>query len=226
MSLLDSIRNNEILHLHLGDALDEIVFASVGQTTTSGGTLARRRPSSTTSKRIMGEFLRVLERNTSIASIHLEKDFMGDLRHDDRERLLYALGRVQSLKELILADALLQVRYISAMIQDAKSLRYLRLQNLVLQGVQSDFDDGEEIIHGPDCALSDLELVDCVPAIASVSLQGLSKNSTTGSNQQTLAPTNHVQVPFGKGERSIGTTKNTVLARLDFATANFQKNSL
>ena len=182
MSLLESVRNNEKIDLHLCDAIDEII---VGDKTTSN------RRTTTSSSRALDEFLKVLQGNTSIESIHLEKDFMGDLRHDCREKLLYALGRVQSLKELTLADALLQVRHISAMIQDAKSLRFLRLQNIVLQGVKSDFDECEEIIHSHDSTITKLEVVDCTAAIASLSLQGLSKDST-GSGRQKLVN----NVPF------------------------------
>lgn len=167
MNLIESIRNNDIIDLHLCDAMDEL--CAVGKMTGSS-----RRSASTS---IFSEFLAALERNTSIESIHLEKDFMGDLRHDCRERLLYALGRIRSLKDLTLADALLQIRHISSLIEDAKSLQYLRLHNIVLQGVQSDFDAAEEIIHGHDCSMTHLEMVDCIAANSSVSSwQGLSKD--------------------------------------------------
>ena len=205
MSLLESIRSNDIIHLHLRDSIDDIFVVGDGSDSTTTSSTRRTRRRSFASA--IGEFLVALERNTSIESMHLEKDFMADLRQEYRERLLYALGRVKSLRELTIADSLLQIRHLSLMIQDSKSLRYLCLQNIVLQGVKSDFDECEEIIHGHDCTKTDLELVNCMAAISNLSLQGLSKDKSGGTRRQTALVTN---ATFGEGE--MNATANTVRA--------------
>ena len=126
MSLLESVRNNEKIDLHLCDAIDEII---VGDKTTSN------RRTTTSSSRALDEFLKVLQGNTSIESIHLEKDFMGDLRQEHRERLLYALGRVKSLKELTLAVATPHgMRDDQLMASGDAMLCYSLFQNLIKNG--------------------------------------------------------------------------------------------
>ena len=149
MSTLEQIQNNEVVDLHITAAADDVFDK-------------------------LNDFLDALEQNTSIESIKLEQDFIGDLRNDARSKLLYSLGQVKNLKEVTLGDGLLQINDVTKMIQNAKSLRALHLRDMVLQGIESDFDACESALyqHG---SMKEFEMVDCSPAISSVSIDKLTK---------------------------------------------------
>lgn len=149
MSLLDQVKNNEVVDLHIAAAADD-VFDHVA------------------------DFFEALDNNTSIETIHLEKDFIGDLRNDARSKLLYSMGQVKNLKEVTLGDGLLQINDVTKMILKARNLRSLHLHSLVLQGIASDFDACESALyqHG---GMKEFEMTDCDTAISGISLEKLSK---------------------------------------------------
>lgn len=147
MTILEQIQNNEIVDLHVSAPADE-VFDKVNA------------------------LLDALENNTSIESIRFETDFIGDLRNDDRAKLLYSIGQVKSLKEVTLGDGLLQINDVTKMIQSAKSLRSLHLRSMVLQGIESDFDACEAALYQHPC-MKEFEMDDCSPAIESISIEKL-----------------------------------------------------
>lgn len=133
----------------------------------------------------LNEFFDALAANTSLESVKLTKDFIGDLRHDTRHKLLISLGKVPTLKEVYLGDGLLLVKDINTMVSDAKSLRSLTLENLVLQGVSEHFDAFETTLYGHP-SLKEFEIVECTPASDEASLEKLDRagkkfSSATGS---------------------------------------------
>lgn len=147
--MLDKIKNNELSDLHISACADD-VFDNVT------------------------EFFDALKANTSITSVHLEQDFIGDLRNDAREDLLQSLGKVKNLRDLTLSDCLLQITGITKMVQKAASLRSLHLKNLVLQGVESDFDACEKTLYQHP-SIKEFEIEDCTPAISDISIDKLTK---------------------------------------------------
>jgi Ran GTPase-activating protein (RanGAP) involved in mRNA processing and transport len=149
--MLDQIINNEISDLHLS-AFAEDIFEN------------------------FHDFVDALASNTSLDTIHLDKDFIGDLRNDSREMLLKSLGKNKNLKELTLEDGLLQIGHVTTMVQAAKSLRTLRMKNLILQGVESDFDACESALYQHPC-IKEFEVIDCSPAVDHVSIEKLTNAS-------------------------------------------------
>jgi Ran GTPase-activating protein (RanGAP) involved in mRNA processing and transport len=118
------------------------------------------------------DFLEALQNNTSLDTIHLEKDFIGDLRSEARENLLKSLGSMKHLKELTLADGLLQISHVTKMVQSVPSLRTLRLKNLVLQGIESDFDACEAALYQHP-GIKEFEMENCGPALDHISINRL-----------------------------------------------------
>lgn len=165
--MLQKIKNNEISDLHIS-ACAEDVFDNIH------------------------EFFDALENNTSIDTVHLEKDFIGDLRNDARENLLKSLGKTKNLKELTLADGLLQINHLTKMVKSATSLRTLRLNKLVLQGVESDFDACEAALFQHP-GIKRFELEDCCPAIENISIDKLTKASEKFASGTIEDPTLNTQ---------------------------------
>lgn len=150
MSILEQIQNNGIIDLRLSISADEAFDNS------------------------FDDFLTALEENASIETIRFDQDFMGDLRSDSREKLMYALGQVKTLKDVYLAGGLFQIKHISGMINNAKHLQRLHLNGVVLQGVQADFDACEQTIQRHS-SLKEFHIQDCIPAVSTISLDKLSR---------------------------------------------------
>ena len=149
MSILEQIQNNDIVDIIISAAADDVFDC-------------------------LNDFLDALEQNSSIQCITLQKDFIGDLRNDDRAKLLYSIGQVKNLKEITLGDGLLQINDVTKMIKNAKSLRALRLRDLVLQGIESDFDACEAALYQHGC-IKEFEMEECSPAISGISVEKLSR---------------------------------------------------
>jgi Ran GTPase-activating protein (RanGAP) involved in mRNA processing and transport len=120
----------------------------------------------------MNALFEALEQNTTIETVHFEQDFLGDLRHDARSKLLKALGKIPTLNEVRFADALLQVSDIADLIVKVKGLRTLTLKNMVLQGISEHFDACEAALyqHG---SLKEFDIEECTPAVRGISLEKL-----------------------------------------------------
>lgn len=117
-----------------------------------------------------------LRDNKTIEIIRLEGDFLGDLRNDSRIEILEAIGCIPTLKEVHLFDSLLLVRGITKMTSSAGTLRTLVLKNLVLQGIEPDFDAFEAVLYRhPN--LKTFEVVGCVPAVKDISLEKLTASA-------------------------------------------------
>jgi hypothetical protein len=147
MTLLEQIQANEITNVHVDNAADD-VFENINA------------------------FLDAMGQNTSIESVHFEKEFIGDLRNDARTKLLKAIGQIPSIKEIRLGDALLQTVDITEMVTAAQALRALHLKNIVLQGVAEHFDACETALYKSH-TLKEFDLEDCFPAVRGLSLEKL-----------------------------------------------------
>jgi hypothetical protein len=115
----------------------------------------------------------------ALKSIHFKRDFLGCLRNDSRSELLQALGQIPSLQQVDLADVCLLVSDISLLLMQAKSLRVLKMNKLVLQGVEKDFDAYEMAF------LPEFEMEQCIAAVKTISLD---KMEQAGKKHVSAAP--------------------------------------
>jgi hypothetical protein len=149
MSFLAQIQANEIINLRVSDTDDELLDN-------------------------VHKFIAAVEQNHTLESIHFENEFLGCLRNDARSELLQSLGQVSSLQQVHMAGACVLVSDIALLLMQAKSLRVLKMNKLVLQGVAKDFDAFEMALLQHGC-LKEFEMEQCVPAVKGVSLDKLEK---------------------------------------------------
>jgi hypothetical protein len=147
MSIVQQIQNNAITNLRVSRE-DEDVIENIQQV------------------------IEALEKNNTILSVSFYNHFLGCLRNDARSKLMNSLGRISSLQELHLEDALLMVSDITELLVQAKGLKVLTLKNIVLQGVKENFDACEMALyqHG---SVKEFRMDNCTPALAAISLERL-----------------------------------------------------
>jgi hypothetical protein len=169
MSLLAQIQANEIINLRVSDTDDELLDN-------------------------VHKFIAAVEQNHTLESMHFEKDFLGCLRNDARSELLQSLGQVSSLQQVHLADACLLVSDIALLLMQAKSLRVLKMNKLVLQGVEKDFDAFEMALLQHGC-LKEFEMELCIAAVKTITLDKLEQagKKHVSAATATGAPTTQVQ---------------------------------
>lgn len=152
MSILDQIKSNSITELSLSQDADEITENT-------------------------SEIVDALRNNKSIVSVRFENEFLGDMRNDSRLEVVETLGMIPTLQRVHFADTLLVVSGIAKMLSKATGLRELSISNLILQGIESDFDAFKASLaaHG---SLKLFKMEKCRPAVQGISLEGLTTSST------------------------------------------------
>ena len=118
---------------------------------------------------VFQDLVTALKSSTSITSISLKKDFLGALFGRDRIAILQAVGAMPNIQEIELGDAGVMVDAIAVLAKSARSLRKLTLHNLILQGIQQDFDILEAALHAHG-SLKEFEMSDCLPAIPDIDI--------------------------------------------------------
>ena len=136
MTIIEDIRANQIVDLHLKDVPAEYF----------GDTI---------------DMIAALKDNTSIESIQFDKDFIACVFGKERGQLLDQVAQLPNLKEVFLGDAGLMVEFIVSLLKNAKSLRKITLHRLVMQGTQKDFDGLEAALH-QHRSLKDFQMEECV----------------------------------------------------------------
>ncbi|KAL3914497.1 MAG: hypothetical protein SGARI_000088 [Bacillariaceae sp.] len=129
------------------------------------------------------EFLAALKTNTSITTVNLSGDFLCCLRADAREKVLngFTSSRIQTVT---IADTLLLVQDLAHLVQNLSSLKSLTVDNLILQGQDSDFKAFEaSLMQHP--SLKEFDMGDnCKTAIKKVcdlsKMQEIKKASAAG----------------------------------------------
>ncbi|CAJ1931875.1 unnamed protein product [Cylindrotheca closterium] len=152
MSVLEQIKANSITELNLSQDADEITERT-------------------------SEIVDALRSNKSIVSVRFEGEFLGDMRNDSRLAVVEAIGAIPTLQRVHLGDTLLVVSGIAKMLSKATDLRELSISNIVLQGVESEFSSFEATLASHS-TLKLFTMDKCRPAVAEISLDGLT-NSTT-----------------------------------------------
>jgi hypothetical protein len=164
MTIIEEIRTNQVVDLHLNDVPKEY-FAEIS------------------------EMIAALKDNTSIESIKFDKDFIACVFGKERGELLDQVAKLPNLKEVSLGDAGLMVEVIVTLLKNAKSLRKISLHRLVMQGTQKDFDGLEAALyqHG---VLKDFQMEECVPSNENVDME---KIMNAGKNFNTTSIDTPVQ---------------------------------
>ena len=147
MSVLEQIKNNAISDLHLEAGADD-VFDNIN------------------------DFFDALPENSSLETIKLENDFIGDLRNTERTQLLEALAKVRNLQELYLADGLFMVNDLTKFAMSHKRIRKLTLKDILFQGVEEHFNACELALYGHG-SLKEFKMEDCTSAVDGISLEKL-----------------------------------------------------
>jgi hypothetical protein len=169
MSLLAQIQANEIINLRVSDTDDELLDNA-------------------------HKFIAALKQNHTLESIHFENEFLGCIRNDARSELLRSLGQVTSLQQVHMAGACVLVSDIALLLMQAKSLRVLKMNKLVLQGVADDFNACEMALFQHGC-MREFEMEQCFPAMKEVSLDKLEKagRKLVSATASGSAPTTQLQ---------------------------------
>jgi hypothetical protein len=146
MSIVQQIQNNTVTNLRVSGEDDDVI-ANIDQV------------------------IEALEKNNTILSVTFHNHFLGCLRNDARSKLMNSLGRISSLQEVYLEDALLMVSDVAKLLVQAKGLKVLTLKNIVLQGVKEHFDACEMALY--HCSVKEFSMDSCIPALAEISLESL-----------------------------------------------------
>jgi hypothetical protein len=149
MTILDQIRGNDITDLHLHDVPESYFEESK-------------------------ELIDALKENKSLESVRMDKDFIACLFGEDRDDLLGQLGKLPNLKEVNLGDVGVMVQVLTNLVTDAKGLRELTLECVVMQGIQDHFDILETVFH-QHTGLKDFQMNDCVSAIEGIDMEKIMK---------------------------------------------------
>jgi hypothetical protein len=173
MSIIQQIQNNTITNLRVSDE-DEDVIENIHQV------------------------IEALEKNNTILSVTFHNDFLGCLRNDARSELMNSLGRISSLQEARLEDALLMVSDVAKLLVQAKGLKVLSLKNVVLQGVKEHFDACEMALfqHG---SVKEFRMDSCIPAMEEISMESL---ELAGKKQGACPTTIQTAQQQSKGART------------------------
>ena len=145
--LIEQIQNNDIKVLKIDDT-DEYMIDDVKQ------------------------LVMALEQNTSIVAVHFEGEYLGCLRKNERSDLAQTVGKLPNLQELHMSNTLFVISDICTLVKTAPSLRVLKLNNFVLQGVKEEFENCETLLYS-HAALKDLQLKDCKAANDDIALDKL-----------------------------------------------------
>jgi hypothetical protein len=166
MTILDEIRSNTITTLHLS-SVPEDYFAETN------------------------ELVSALEGNTSLEDVIFDKDFLSCVYGSERGHILDAVGDLKNIHEVQIADVCLMVNVLTQFVSSAKGLRSFTLERMVLQGVQSDFDDLESALL-QKTGLKTFHINDCITANVGIDLEKVI-NAGKSINAMTISSPNQVK---------------------------------
>ena len=118
------------------------------------------------------QLIAALKENTSLLTIEFADEFLGCLRSDARSELLGALTKLQSLQELRIEGGLVMIVDIAEVACEVQGLKVLTLDNVVLQGIENDFNAMELTLH-QHRSLKEFSIERCHPAVHGISTASL-----------------------------------------------------
>ena len=130
-----------------------------------------------------------LQGNTSIESVSFTGDFLACMM-GDREDLLLCLASLSNIKEISLGQTSMQATTLTKLVESHTELQKLHLYELLLQGVDNEFDDLERTL-AYTANLKDFEVIDCRASKTDVDLSRLERAVQKISRRASL--TNGVQ---------------------------------
>jgi hypothetical protein len=130
------------------------------------------------------KLMKALSNNKSIQSIFLEGDFLDDLNSIKRGKVLESIIPIPTLMTVHLGGSFLFTSDIAKMLGGIPDLLELTLEQLVLQGIQVDFDLLESNLNAHS-SLKLFKMNECCTAISDISLENL-KQST--KKMSTISP--------------------------------------
>jgi hypothetical protein len=126
-----------------------------------------------------------LEGNTSIESVTFTEEFLASLM-GEREDLLMSLASLKNLREVCLGQTSVQVTTLTKLVESHKELQKLHLYELLLQGVDDEFDQLERALaHTTN--LKDFEAIDCRASKTDVDLGRLERAAKKISRRASLS---------------------------------------
>lgn len=118
------------------------------------------------------QLIAVLKENTSLLTVEFVDEFLGCLRGDARSELVSALTKIQCLQELRIQGGLVMIVDIAEVLCEIQGLKVLTIENVVLQGVEDDFNAMELTLH-QHRSLKEFHLENCHPAVEGISTESL-----------------------------------------------------
>ena len=113
---------------------------------------------------------KALAQNYSVNVIRLN-EYLACLRNDDRTEFIEAIGSALSIQEVHIDGGLIQVDDLVALLFCAKTLKVLKLKNVVLQVIQEHFQELERSLYHKD--LKDFALENVTPAVEGIDTSNL-----------------------------------------------------
>ena len=146
-SVIEKIKNNEILILELKEAPEDYFEDAE-------------------------EFMEALTGNTSINTVMFTHDFLGCVYGKDRAVLIESISKLPNLESVTLSQSLLKVAALTTLLRNAKGLKTLTLNELVLQGLMDDFSDLELVLN-QHCSMKEFSMNGCLSPVEGVNLEKL-----------------------------------------------------
>ena len=157
MGIIDEIRGNSVDELHLSNMPEDYFETSQ-------------------------DFANAMEKNTSIKTVILDKDFLACSKGDDRATIVSSLSSPPNVEKVVLEDSLLMIGVcVTNLTQNAKNLNELSMVNCTLQGVPSDFDKFVNALKDNE-TLKNLHITDCHAPHADVDLTKVMSDLRDGLN--------------------------------------------
>lgn len=119
--------------------------------------------------------IQALQKNTSIAAVRLEGDFLDDLSSLQRGDILEAITSIATVKTVHLGDSFILTMDVVPLLNKLPGLLELTMSGMVLQGIQMDFDKLEQALHAHN-GLKFFKMDNCVTSVQNIDLTKLQQS--------------------------------------------------
>lgn len=140
------------------------------------------------------KLLNALRSNTSITAVRCEGDFLDDLSSMERGQVLEAIAAIHSLKTVHLGDSFIFTKDVATLLKSVPGLLELTMSDMVLQGIQVDFDQLEQALHAHS-GLKFFKMDNCVTSVQDIDLSNIQKSEKKLSTIS--SPVEHIAAAMG-----------------------------
>lgn len=148
--ILSSIESNTVMNLIIKDSIDDVCSD-------------------------IHTLINALKSNTTIVAVRFEGDFLDDLSSLQRGEVLEAIGSIDTLKTVHLGDSFIFTKDVATMLKSVPGLLELTMSDMVLQGIQVDFDQLEQALHAHS-SLKFFKMDNCVTSVQDIDMSNLQKS--------------------------------------------------